>query len=246
MGIKEPLQARQLYLRKRVLEESIRVGNGHIASAMSCVDILDSIYSIKKPEDRVILSKGHACMAWWIVLEEYGYKPDINKQHPDIDIENGIECTTGSLGHGLPVGVGMALAKKLKNKSGRIFVIISDGECQEGTTWESLMLASHYKLDNLVIIIDNNKLQALDRIENVLSLGNLQSKLVSFGATTLNIDGHNSEQLRDSISMKSIHKPLVIIADTIKGSGVSFMREAKWHNRIPDNEQIKIALKELS
>ncbi len=152
------------YIAKRIIEIAYKYKNGHVASALSALPIIKEIYDEMDIEkDVFILSKGHGCLALYAVLESKGYKPDVSKIHPDIDIKNGISCTTGSLGHGLPIAVGMALAKKLKNESGNVSVLLGDGECQEGTTWESLLIAKKLKLNNLQIHIDNNKEQALGK-----------------------------------------------------------------------------------
>jgi transketolase len=163
-----------------------------------------------------------------------------------MDVENGLVCTTGSLGHGLPSGVGMALARKMQNKKGKIYVLVGDGECQEGTIWESALLANHHKLNNLTIIVDHNKLQALDKIENVLSLGSLAEKFNAFGLEAIEVDGHNINELATAFE-KNSDKTKVIIAHTIKGKGVSYMEnDPKWHTRLPTPEELEIANKELS
>jgi len=221
----------------------------HIAPALSCIDILVALYdNILTENDKFILSKGHACLSLYIMLLKKGLNPDINKHHPDIDIENGIECTTGSLGHGLPISVGMALAKKLKNEKGFIYVLLSDGECQEGTTWESIQIAVHHKLDNLIIIIDNNKLQSLDFIKNILSSPtSLYDKFKSFGIKSLAIaDGHNITMLTNMLKESHYNSPKVIIANTIKGKGISFIEnKPEWHARFPTEEEYKKGCEEL-
>ncbi len=185
-----------------------------------------------------------------ILLREKGFNPKISG-HPDIDLENNISCTTGSLGHGLPIGVGMALARKFKNQQGRIFVLMGDGECEEGTTWESLLIASHHKLDNLIIIIDYNKLQALQKIQEVSSLDNLKIKFESFGCYVTEVEGHDISNIinaleKQNIENQTLDKPYVILAHTIKGKGISFMEnDPKWHGRRPILERVKSAYGEL-
>jgi len=144
-------------LRKRVFEICYKTNNPHLASSLSCLDIIENIYKSMKKEDVFVLSKGHGCPAWYAVLEKYGYKPKL-KIHPDIDKKNGIICTTGSLGHGLPIALGIALSKKVLNQKGKVYVLLGDTECQEGTTWESILLKMNLKLHNLNIIIDNNEI----------------------------------------------------------------------------------------
>ncbi|KKK81863.1 hypothetical protein LCGC14_2809120, partial [marine sediment metagenome] len=143
-------------IRREILEMAMETGINHIASSLSVVEILCVLFSIAGDNDKIILSKGHGCLGYYILLQEKGYNPPL-KAHPDIDIKNGIECTTGSLGHGLPIAVGMALAKKIKKEEGNIYVLMGDGECQEGTTWESLLIAHQHKLDNLFLFVDYNR-----------------------------------------------------------------------------------------
>jgi transketolase len=242
----EELKNKAKELRKKVLELGIETGEAHFGGSFSEIEILISLYDvIMKPEDKFILSKGHACYPFYLLLKEKGFNPKISA-HPDLDVENGIYATTGSLGHGLPMGVGMALARKLKNKLGRIYVLISDGECQEGTTWESAQIAAHHKLDNLVVIVDHNKLQALQRIEEVQSLGNLKDKFDAFGWQTTEVDGHNFQEILNSLQNKSFDRPQIIIAHTIKGKGISYMENnPKWHTRLPTEEELKQAHEEL-
>jgi transketolase len=205
-----------------------------------------SLYScFLKPNDRFVLSKGHACIPYYLLLREQKYNPKIS-DHPDIDAANGICCSTGSLGHGLPIGVGMSLAKKIKNEPGKVYVLIGDGECQEGTVWESLMIAAHHKLNNLTVIIDNNQLQGSGRIEDILSLGDIKNKIESFGCYAIKVDGHSYRELIAAFEKKN-KKPKVIIAETIKGKGISLMENNPvWHSRWPTLEQINMALQELT
>jgi len=235
-------------VRRDLLKLAIESNNGHIASAFSTVEIIVALYEeFLKEEDRFILSKGHACLSLYTILRYKGLNPKISI-HPDIEREQGIECTTGSLGHGLPIGVGMAFAKKFKNEKGKVFVLIGDGECQEGTTWESLNLAKRFKLDNLVVIVDNNKLQALDTIKNIMWETDLKGKFEVFGCDVAEINGHNFEELINSFDANNIkiNMPRVIIAHTIKGKGVSFMENvACWHSRIPEGKLLEQAYKEL-
>ena len=217
----------------------------HIAPAFSIVEILIALYEkVLKENDKFILSKGHGCLALYYILRQHGFNPTISG-HPDIERDQGIECTTGSLGHGLPNGVGMALARKLKNKKGNIYVLISDGECQEGTTWESALIASRHKLDNLTIIVDYNKLQSIGRVNDVLPLDNLRDKFEAFNCYTIEINGHNFSEIISAFN-KNSSKPKVIVAHTTKGKGVSFMEnKVEWHSRLPDAKQLEQAYGEL-
>lgn len=239
-------ETRAKEVRRKVLDMLLKEKEGHIGGCFSETDILIALYdNVLMPEDKFILSKGHACYTLYVLLKEKGLNPPI-KPHPDICEKDGISCTTGSLGHGFPIGVGMALARKLKKKEGKIYVLIGDGECQEGTTWESALLANHHKLNNLVIIVDHNKLQALQSIDEVTSLGSLKTKFESFGFEVSEINGHNIPEIVLALQ-KQTEKPHVIIANTIKGKGVSFMEnDSKWHTRIPIEQEIKQAYQELS
>jgi transketolase len=242
----QPLVQKAKTLRKQVLQLAYDRGGGHIGGALSIVEILLSLYEkVLKEEDKFILSKGHGCLPYFILLKEKGYNPNI-AGHPEIDPENGIYCTTGSLGHGLPTGVGMALARKKTNTPGKIYVLMSDAECQEGTTWESSLLASHYKLDNLTAIVDNNKLQTLGITNEILSLHDLQEKFEAFGWQTSIINGHSFEEIIQSLNQTTENKPRLIIANTTKGKGISFMEGvSKWHTMIPTEEELNQAYKEL-
>ena len=235
-------------IRKDVLELALKYKDGHIAPAFSVIEILVALHNeILKKDDKIILSKGHGCLSLYASLIDKGFNPKITG-HPDVDVKQGIFCTTGSLGHGLPIGVGMAFARKFKKEKGHIFVIIGDGECQEGTIWESLNLAQKYKLDNLTVIVDYNKLQALTTIKEVMNETNLKDKFKAFGCQVIEIDGHNFNELLDNLSTMKIEKdiPRVIIADTIKGKGLSFMEnKPEWHSRIPEGKLLEQAYEEL-
>jgi len=213
--------------------------------SFSEIEILVSLYDgVLREEDKFILSKGHAYAPLYLILKERGYNPNFSG-HPDIDVENGIPCTTGSLGHGLPMGTGMAFARKLKGQKGRIYVLMSDGECQEGTTWEASDVASQHKLNNLTAIIDYNKIQALNRIEEV-SPENFVEKFSAFGWYVDEVDGHNFQQLISTLKKNVEQKPHMIIAHTIKGKGVSYIEnDPSWHARPPTKEQFEQAYREL-
>lgn len=258
-------------MRKLIFKTAYSGHTGHIASAMSVVEILTSLYfgdilqyNPKNPlwmeRDKLIMSKGHASLALYSTLAMAGYFPIEELKtfcHPfskfggepkygDIP---GIEATTGSLGHGLSFAVGIALASKLDSIQNRIYVILGDGECQEGSVWEAAMSAAHYKLDNLTVILDYNKLQAMGEIEDILSLNPINKKWEYFGWEVLEIDGHNLEEIQEVLSMdrqRDIKKPRIIIAHTIKGKGISFMENVPiWHYRMPNEEELQIVLKDL-
>jgi transketolase len=240
------LEQKARKLRRDVLGLALEKGDGHLGGSFSEIEILISLYQkILRDIDKFILSKGHSCYPLYILLQEKGFQPKISG-HPDIDEKNGIWCTTGSLGHGLPIGVGMALSRKLMNKKGKIYVLLGDGEIQEGTTWESSLIATHHKLDNLVVIIDKNNLQALDSIKNVLYLKNFKEIFQELGYYVIEINGHSFPEIIKALKTKVSGKPILIIANTIKGKGVSFMEnDPKWHARQISLEEFKMAYKEL-
>ena len=248
----------QKEIRKSILRVSSSSKTSHVGSALSCVDIIMVLYKyfIKK-NNIFILSKGHACLAYYCVLEKFGFisskilksygkNNSILMSHVSHKVP-GVEFSTGSLGHGLPFATGRALAEKIDKTNNNIYVLISDGELNEGTTWESLLFASFHKLDNLFVIIDYNKIQSLDLTDNILKLEPLNKKFKSFNCNVLNIDGHSIEQIYRSLSKKNKNKPCIIIANTIKGKGVSYMEnKIEWHYKYPDKNKLKLAIKELS
>jgi len=240
------LERRSRDLRKKVLDLSVETGEAHLGGCFSEIEVLVSLYDrVLNHDDKFILSKGHCSYPLYFFLREKGYNPKI-ATHPDIDLENGICCTTGSLGHGLPLGVGMAMARKLKQQPGKIYVLMGDGECQEGTTWESALIAAQYNLNNLHVIVDNNRVQGLDVTKNVLALGSLADKFGAFGLDAVSIDGHSFEDLIPAMSRDNL-RPQVTIANTIKGRGVSYMEGSPmWHARVPNREEIEIAYGELA
>ena len=235
-------------LRIKTLDMAVEYDNGHIAPAYSIIEILAVLYeSVLTKQDKFILSKGHAALSYYCMLRKKEYNPVISG-HPDIDINNGIECTTGSLGHGIAIGAGIAFARKIQNKKGHIYVLLGDGECQEGSVWEAANLARHFKLDNLTAIIDSNKLQALGSVKDILSDDNLAGKFKAFGSNVVRTDGHNLGRLLKVFGAGTIkhNMPRVIIADTVKGKGLKIMENvAKWHNCIPTGAELKNCYKEL-
>jgi len=239
------LEERSRLLRLQIFDYAKKYGGYHFGGSLSSVEILVDLYQ-KILTDQFILSKGHASLAWYPLLEERGYHPRIT-EHPDRDEENGIHCTTGSLGMGLPTGVGMAMAKKIMKKEGRVYVLLGEAELQEGTAWESLLLASQYKLDNLTGIIDYNHSVGSGKLEEILSLGNLKQKLNAFDAYVLNIDGHSHQEIINALTATQREKCTMIIANTIKGKGVRFMEEDQysWHAKSPNKDQLRQLYEEL-
>jgi len=226
-------------LRNRILEVALRDGMGHIPSALSILDIIWNLYDkVMTPDDQFILSKGHGVMALYAVLEEKGLLKWDSKLMGHPKRGGSILASTGSLGHGLPIAVGLALAKKIKGESGRVFCLIGDGECNEGTTWESALLASHHKLDNLTVIVDQNHSST-----RALNMGKISDKFYAFGFSVWDIYGHRKVEIVEALKSSS-EKPMCIVADCTKGYGVEFMRDnPEWHNRrmteLEYNEAIK-------
>lgn len=254
-------------IRKLSLEMVHNSNASHIGSALSMADILAVLYDdilrfdSNNPNwekrDKLILSKGHSCVSLYAalalkkffdinLLQTYGKNGSNFMNHISHKVP-GVEFSTGSLGHGLPYAVGIALGNKMKKIDSKVYVILGDGEVAEGSNWEALLFASHHRLNNLIVIIDNNNLQSLTTVDETLSLEPYKEKFLAFGCQVTIVDGHNHQQLKDELSIdKSILKPHVIIAKTIKGKGVSFMEnQVKWHYKSPDFEELSIALKEL-
>jgi len=256
-------------IRRHGVEMTHISKGSHLGSILSVADIIAVLYmdilryDVKNPKwderDRVILSKGHAGAAIYAALAECGFF-DIDELrthyadggrlsgHVSHKGVPGVELSTGSLGHGLPVGCGMAMAAKKNNQHHRIFVVCGDGECDEGSVWESALIANHYKLDNLIMIIDHNKMQSLDFCEKTIVLEPFADKWRAFGWHVMDIDGHNHHELKKacSIANNQLKKPTVIIANTIKGKGISFMENnILWHYRTPQGEEYDAAVREL-
>ncbi len=258
-------QARKI--RINAVKMVSRGRSSHIGAVLSCVDILAVLYSnimnyrSEDPEwnnrDRFILSKGHAGAGVYATLAAHGFFSNEElKQHyangsrfsGHVSHKNipGVEFSTGSLGHGLPVATGMALSAKLDNRSSRAFVLLGDGELVEGANWEAIFFAAHHKLNNLIVIIDRNNLQSMGTTEHTIGLEPIKAKFEAFNWAVESVDGHNHQQLTSVLNQKTQSKPLVIVAKTIKGKGVSFMENrVEWHYKYPDSEQLNIAIKEL-
>lgn len=254
-------------IKKLVLTISHNAKVGHIGSALSIADIIAVLYfdvlrvfpnNPKNPKrDRFILSKGHAAAALYSALYLKGFfsKKVLNSycrnggtlgEHPQHTVA-GVELSTGSLGHGLPVGCGFALAAKLGRKHYQTFVLISDAECGEGEVWESALFAAQQKLDNLTVIIDYNKVQALGRTTEVLGLEPMSDKWRSFGWTVNEVDGHDIKRIKDQLAKRKKDKPNVVIAHTIRGKGVSFMEhKLKWHYLTTTKDQHRLAMEEIN
>ena len=243
------LSERSKQVRRDTFKLSMANGGYHYGGCFSAVEILIALFDhVLTSEDRFILSKGHACWPYYVLLKEMGYDP-LLEGHPTRDPHEGVECTTGSEGHGLPTAVGMALARKLKKEGGRIFVLMGDGECQEGTTWESLLLAAHHRLDNLVAIVDWNGIQGSGFVDEILPIPGLDEIAKTIGWDVCIVDdGHNIAGLRAMLNGCGTEQPQpkLILAKTIKGRGVSFMEnQPEWHARWPNKAELALALEEL-
>jgi transketolase len=266
----QKLREKAKQIRLDILRAIHRAGKGHIGGAYSIVEILVSLYYGKylkfdakntkwEKRDRFLLSKGHAGIALYSVLADLGYFPKeelnyLNQggllgEHPDPRIP-GIEFISGSLGHGLPVASGMALADKMDKNSRKTYVLMGDGECYEGSVWEAAMFASHHELFNLCGIIDRNKLITHGSTESINRLEPFKAKWEAFGWSVFEIDAHNLNELEntwETFSVKEAGKPSIIIANSIKGKGVSFMEnKASWHHGGIDNERYELAFTELT
>jgi transketolase len=247
-------------LKRLILQTAVN-NKSHIPSAFSILDIIwilyDKVLNVNKnniyedKRDRFILSKGHGCLALYVVLAEKGFfskcelsrfgtKSTILGGHPDRNKIPGIEVSTGSLGHGLPISIGIALALKIKKKSSRVYTLIGDGEANEGTIWESALLAAHHKLNNLYCIIDNNRSS-----DKALAIGDLGTKFKSFGWDTSEINGHDHQQIYRAL-IKTSHKPKAIAAQTIKGYGCRFLEnKPEWHYRYLSQQELPTLMSQL-
>ena len=242
------LIAKAKKLRQDTFNAFIKQGEAHLGGSFSMIEILLALYEVVlAKEDKFILSKAHASFPLCLLLKEKGFDPPVNT-HLEIDPGNGIHCTTGSLGHGLPMGTGMALARKLQKKPGKIYVLMSDGECQEGTTWESLLIGAKQRLDNLVVLVDYNKIQALTTLDEALPLEDLSAKFKAFnwGCNEVN-DGHSFEELIPVLQRDNGEgKPRAVIVHTTKGKGIKpFENDPVWHARKIKGEELEIGKKEL-
>ncbi len=253
-------------LRRRIVEMITRAGEGHIPSSFSIVDIIETLYSNhlnvsaadpeKEGRDYFILSIGHGCGALFVVLEKHGFitKQDVDTYghfdailggHPDRTKVPGVEASTGSLGHGVPYSVGIALGQKIKNRSAKVYTLMGDGECHEGTIWESALVAQNLKLDNLCCIVDFNGSAA-----QILPHPDFEKQWRAFGWNVSRVDGHSPEEMDrafEQFKKTDNGRPTVVIADTVKGKGVSFLEtHGPWHHKIPNTEEYEMIMKELT
>ncbi len=256
-------------VRGQVLDMSHKAGTAHLASSLSCVDILVACYwtalriDPKKPDDRdrdrLVFSKGHAAMALYATLAERGFfAPALLDQYcvdggrlaeqPSPGCAPGVEVATGSLGHGLSWAVGLSLAARLRRSDSRVIAIVSDGECQEGSTWEAALMAPAHKLSAITVVVDYNKWQATGRSNQIMALEPLARKWESFGWNAREVDGHDLGALASALAERADPegRPRAIVAHTIKGKGVSFMEDDNnWHYRSPNAQELSAARREL-
>ena len=266
--IKE-LQEKAKEVRRLIIQMLAQAGSGHPGGSLSAADLITALFfavlrnNPKEPNwkdrDRFHMSKGHCCPLWYAVLAELGYFPkeklltlrqlgSMLQGHPDRRTP-GVEVASGSLGQGLSVGLGMSLAAKIDNQNYRVYVLMGDGETQEGNIWEAAMAVSHYKCDNLCAILDYNGFQIDGKVKDIMNLEPLPAKWQAFGWNTIEIDGHNMQEILSAYEKAKTVKgrPTIIIARTIKGKGVSFMENvAGFHGRAPTKEEAEKALKELA
>ncbi|MCT4660930.1 MAG: transketolase [Tissierellales bacterium] len=263
----EKLKKLALETRKTCIETQYLVKSGHLGGSFSAMEIMIYLYFNKmnvSPEsvedlnrDVFIISKGHASLGYYAVMAKRGYFPEeelktyrqINTRlqgHTHMDAAPGIECSTGSLGQGLSYGLGIALAKKQKNLGGKVYVLLGDGEMQEGQIWEALMLQSKLQLDKLVPIIDDNRLQLDDSVEKIVGRPNYEERLRAFGNNVIEVDGQEFESIDKGFNSLKQNASNIIVAHTTKGAGISFMENSvPWHSKKLSDEEYEIAMKEI-
>ncbi len=262
------LEERASYYRKRIMEVGYKTQSGHLSSALSCVELMTALYDggilnfdETDPEnddrDRFILSKGHACIIQYIILAEKGliaeaelyrfcHPGTLLGAHPNSNRIPGIDTSTGSLGHGLAMGIGLALAARYQGKDYHTYVILGDGESQEGSIWEGALCAGNHRLDNLTVIVDYNKWQASGAVRNISGLDPLADKWRAFGFQVDEVDGHDMQQVVEALQHCTEGKPHAVIANTIKGKGVRMIEDQNgWHGRKPNDTEWGIISKEL-
>ncbi|MCP5081966.1 MAG: transketolase [Alphaproteobacteria bacterium] len=254
---------RCLTYRRRILDISQQVGALHIAPAFSCTEIVDVVYNGlmrwdgEDTPDVILMSKGHGCMIQYVILEEKGIllREDLDLYckpggrlgaHPDYGVP-GISASTGSLGHGMGLATGMAYGERLQDRDGQIYLVLSDGECQEGSTWEGAMMAGNLALENLIAFVDLNDFSGLERMsEGHPAFHPVIDKFLSFGWEGVEVNGHSADEIHEAVMNREGGKPLVVVSKTVKGKGVSYMEHVPiWHYRAPSPEEYKQACDEL-
>ncbi|HET7839497.1 MAG TPA: transketolase [Rectinemataceae bacterium] len=264
---KASLDEKAARLRRDILKMLYLCQSGHPGGSLSSLEILMALYygvartDPRRPRmedrDRIVLSKGHACPALYAVLADRGFFPreelwslrQIGSRlqgHPDMNKTPGVDASTGSLGQGISIALGMAMAAKAKKAGYRVFCVIGDGEAQEGMVWEAAMAAAHYRLDNLAVLMDHNGLQIDGPNEKVMGLGDIEEKFRAFGFETSKVDGHHIGAIAGALRARAAGRPLFVLCETLKGKGVSFMEgNAGWHGKPMSADEYAAAMKEL-
>lgn len=266
--VTEIVEAKSREIRKNIFLQAYAAGGAHMGAAFSVTDILGTLYfgdvlkyRSDQPDwvdrDKLILSKGHAGVALYAALALAGYF-DIEELktfccpgsklggHPKIGEVPGVEATTGALGHGLSFGIGIAYANKVDQKQSHTYVILGDGECQEGSIWEGALSAPTLGLDNLTVVVDHNKLQAMDELETIVHMQPFADKWKAFGWNVVEIDGHDYGEIRKALLVRCPGVPTLVVAHTVKGKGVSFMENVPiWHYRMPNEQEMPVLMEEL-
>lgn len=255
-------------IRRKIYQIAHFAGGGHMGASFSMADIISVLYfdgvlkyDASNPEweerDKFVLSKGHACYALYAVLARAGYFPEEELWsvgqagsrfggHPKMHEIPGVEASTGALGHGLSFAIGIAYANKADEKKSHVYVVLGDGECQEGSIWEGALSAPTLGLDNLTAIVDHNKLQAMDELEKIVRMKPFAEKWRACGWNVVEVDGHDYAQIKEALLMRKEGQPTLVIADTIKGKGVSFMENVPiWHYRMPNERELSILMDDL-
>jgi len=257
VSVTENQEKKALLARRTLIEAVYRAKAAHLGSSLSCIEIFISSLDFANEPDSLIISKGHAAAGFYAslhangvlpeeVLRTYGQNGSVLFGHVSKESGYGIQFSTGSLGHGLPFGLGLAVGSGLMGKTRNVLVVMSDGELNEGTTWESALLASHHGLSNLTVIVDRNGIQSIGRTEDTVALEPLKDKWLAFGWKVIEVDGHSFGQLNDALNHADDGRPTVILAQTTKGKGVSFMEDNNiWHYKPPNEGEMRLALAEL-
>ncbi len=255
-------------IRKKIYKIAHFAGGGHMGASFSMADIISVLYfdDILKYDssnpnweerDKFVLSKGHASYALYAALAKAGYFPESELRnvgqvgsklggHPKMHEIPGVEASTGALGHGLSYAIGIAYANKVDDRKSHVYVVLGDGECQEGSIWEGALSAPTLELDNLTVVVDHNKLQAMDDLENIVHMKPFADKWKAFGWNVVEIDGHNYAEIKEALLTRQKRRPTLVIANTIKGKGVSFMENVPiWHYRMPNEQELPILMEEL-
>lgn len=255
-------------IRKKIFQIAYFAGGGHMGASFSMADIISVLYfdNVLKYDplnpnweerDKFILSKGHASYALYAVLAKAGYFSEEELRHigqegskfgghPKMRDIPGVEASTGSLGHGLSLAIGIAYSNKIDRRKSHVYVVLGDGECQEGSIWEGALSAPTLELDNLTVVVDHNKLQAMDNLENIVHMKPFAEKWKAFGWNVVEIDGHNYTEIKKALLVREAAKPTFVVAHTVKGKGVSFMENVPiWHYRMPNDEELPVLMEEL-